>query len=110
MEEKNQVPPAQIQPEQKKNIGMAIVAYILFFVPLLTESKNDPFVKYHTKQGLVLFVAWLITGIVSQMPIIKWFSWPLSIFVLVLFIIGYFKRSERKRKTTSLNRKFWRKI
>ncbi|MBP6855591.1 MAG: hypothetical protein KBC26_01280 [Candidatus Pacebacteria bacterium] len=35
--------------EHKKNIAMAIVAYILFFIPLLTDAKNDPFVKYHVK-------------------------------------------------------------
>ena len=31
---------------------MAIIAYILFFVPLLTgDRKKSPFVKFHTNQG-----------------------------------------------------------
>ncbi|GAF91940.1 unnamed protein product, partial [marine sediment metagenome] len=42
--------------KKEKNTGMAIVAYILFFIPLLTDAKNDPFVKYHVKQGLSLFL------------------------------------------------------
>jgi len=44
---------------EEKNTGMAIVAYILFFIPLLTDAKKDPFVKYHVKQGLVIFLAWI---------------------------------------------------
>jgi len=39
---------------------MAILAYILFFIPLLTDSKNDPYVKYHIKQGLVLFIGGIL--------------------------------------------------
>lgn len=73
-----------------KNTGMAVIAYILFFVPLLTEAKNDPFVKYHVKQGLVLFIADVIVMIGSSLPVIGWFliapiGW---IAVLVLLVIG----------------------
>lgn len=53
------------QVSKGKNIGMAIVAYIIFFIPLLTEAKKDPFVKYHVKQGLVLFIAWIIVGMLG---------------------------------------------
>ncbi|HOE15288.1 MAG TPA: hypothetical protein PLH82_01145 [Candidatus Paceibacterota bacterium] len=45
---------------KEKNTGMAILAYILFFIPLLTDSKKDPFVKYHVKQGLVLFIGGIL--------------------------------------------------
>ena len=111
MEEQTQVPPAQGQLEQKKkNTGMAVVAYILFFVPLLTDAKNDPFVKYHTKQGLVLFIAWLITAIALQMPIIQWFSWILSIFVLVLFIMGILNAVNGKEKPLPLIGQFGEKF
>ena len=42
---------------KSKNTTMAIIAYIIFFVPLLTgDAKKDSFVKYHVKQGLVLFL------------------------------------------------------
>jgi len=41
----------------KKNTGMAVVAYFIFFLPLLTEAKKDPFVKYHVRQGLGLLIA-----------------------------------------------------
>ena len=111
MEEQTQVPPAQSQPEQKKkNIGMAIVAYILFFVPLLTESKNDPFVKYHTKQGLALFIASFIVMIVSRMPVIQLFTWPLNIVVLILFIMGILNAVNGKEKPLPLIGRFGEKF
>ncbi len=56
----------QKQSGGQKNTGMAILAYILFFVPLLTEAKDDPFVKYHVRQGFILFVAWVLVYIVLQ--------------------------------------------
>jgi len=41
--------------------GMAMLAYILFFVPLLTGDANrSPFIKYHTNQGAVLLIAAII--------------------------------------------------
>jgi uncharacterized membrane protein len=94
MEEQNQTPPVMPpvtppggQPAQK-NVGMAIVAYILFFVPLLTDAKNDPFVKYHIKQGLALFIAWIIVGVVAMVPAIYVLAWLLDLGLLALLVIG----------------------
>jgi uncharacterized membrane protein len=74
----------------KKNIGMAVVAYIIFFIPLLTEAKNDKFVKYHVKQGLVLFISgvaiWLIANVI---PVLGLLVAPiLDIVLIVLLIMG----------------------
>ena len=45
---------------------MAILAYILFFIPLLAgEHRKSPFVKYHTNQGTVLALFAIAWGIVS---------------------------------------------
>ena len=51
-----------------KNTGMAIVALIIFFVPLLTDAKKDPFVKFYVKQGLVLFIGWIAISIITWHP------------------------------------------
>jgi len=92
------------QSSQKKNTGMAIVAYILFFVPLLTESKNDPFVKYHVKQGLGLFICGVGVSILSW--IFPWqFRWLidiLSLGVFVLFIIGVINAARGEAKSLPL--------
>ena len=86
----SQPQPTANQPK-KKNIGMAVIAYIIFFIPLITEAKDDPFVKYHVKQGLVLFIfaviAWFVSSVI---PVIGWFILsPLSnLAILVFMIIG----------------------
>jgi len=40
----------------KKNTVMAALAYVVFFLPLLTESKKDKYVRFHVRQGLALFI------------------------------------------------------
>ena len=87
----------------KKNVGMAVVAYIIFFVPLLTDSKNDPFVKFHVKQGLVLLLGWVAGMIVSMIPVLGWILAPfIGIFFLILFIIGIINALGGKEKQLPL--------
>jgi uncharacterized membrane protein len=44
--------------------AMSILAYILFFVPLLVGAhKTSEAVKYHTNQGTVLFIAAVISSV-----------------------------------------------
>ena len=51
--------------DAQDNKTMAILAYILFFVPLLTGAhKTSPFAKFHTNQGTILFLASAALGIV----------------------------------------------
>jgi uncharacterized membrane protein len=46
---------------------MAIIAYILFFVPLIAGThKTSPFVKFHTNQGTVLFIAGIAYGVAAS--------------------------------------------
>ncbi len=87
-----------MEEKNKKNIGMAVVAYILFFIPLLTDAKNDPFVKYHVKQGLVLFIASFVVMVVSRMPVIHMFSWAFNIAILIFFIVGILNALKGKEK------------
>jgi uncharacterized membrane protein len=97
----DQTPPAGAEPSltpppagQKNNNRtlMAVLAYLLFFVPLLTgDAKKDSFVMYHTKQGLVLFIAAVIVNFLGIfLPFYVWamFGWILSLGILVLFIFG----------------------
>jgi len=47
---------------------MAILAYPLFFVPLITGDHNkSPFVKFHTNQGIVM---WICCGAIAVVGII----------------------------------------
>lgn len=40
--------------DAQENKGMAVLAYLIFLIPLLA-AKESKFARYHTNQGLVLF-------------------------------------------------------
>lgn len=91
-----------------KNTGMAILAYIIFFIPLLTDAKKDPFVKYHIKQGLLVFIAWVIVYIVGYF--IPWQFWMidrlLNLAVFILMIVGIIAASKGEEKPLPIIGKF----
>lgn len=73
----------------QKNI-LAIISYIgiLCLVPILMKEK-DEFVKFHAKQGLVLFIAEVATLLISWIPILGWFiGFIFWIIWLVLSLMG----------------------
>ena len=82
---------AQFAPADiEANKIMAVLAYILFLIPLLA-AKESPYAKYHTNQGLLVCLAAIAVSIVgSIIPILGWFIiLPIgSIIVAVLGIIG----------------------
>jgi uncharacterized membrane protein len=74
---------------------MAVFAYlwVLILIPFLTDSKNEPFVKYHLKQGLALvifeIIGWIAGWVLVFIPIIGWLiMWLWWITSLILAIIG----------------------
>lgn len=76
---------------QSNQTLMGILAYlgILIIIPFLTESRHDPFVKFHLKQGLVLFIAEVIASVILKITIIGWILSPLiGIVSLILLIMG----------------------
>jgi uncharacterized membrane protein len=75
-------------PSSTKNTTMAAIAYIIFFVPLLTDAKDDPFVKFHVKQGLLLLILSIFTSILGRIPIIGIIGWVLGLGLFVLWVIG----------------------
>jgi len=87
-----ETPPQANQPQAQSNETlMAVLAYlgILIIIPFLM-AKNDSFVKFHIRQGLVLviieMIAWFLGGTLF------WHFWPLlqliNLATLVLSIIG----------------------
>ena len=53
--------------DAQDNKLMAVLSYIIFFIPLLTgDHKKSPFVKYHTNQGTVLFIVAAAYSIISS--------------------------------------------
>jgi uncharacterized membrane protein len=87
------------------NSGMAILAYlgILVIIPFLTDAKNDPFVKFHIKQGLVLLIAEVVGMAVFWIPIFGWLLW---LAVVVLVIMGIMNAAVGKQKELPIVGKF----
>jgi uncharacterized membrane protein len=86
------------------NKVMAILAYILFLIPMLAAG-SSPYAKYHTNQGLVLFLFAVIMSVVSTViPVIGWLIiGPLgSLFCLVLFVMGIINAATGKAKPLPL--------
>jgi uncharacterized membrane protein len=84
---------------------MAILAYlgILVIVPLITEAKNDPFVKFHLKQGLVLLIAEVAAMFIGVFPFIGAILSPLVYLAcLVLSVIGIVNAANHETKDLPL--------
>ncbi|MFA6132014.1 MAG: DUF4870 domain-containing protein [Patescibacteria group bacterium] len=81
-------------PRNTKDIDenklVAAVGYLglLCLVPLLAK-KDSAYCQFHGKQGLVLFIAWLVLWVCNIVPILGQLVWMLgSIILLVLVILG----------------------
>jgi uncharacterized membrane protein len=100
--------PTAAPASAQTNTGMAIVAYILFFIPLLTDAKKDPFVKFHVKQGFMIFAAAVIVWIIqmllpwSLMFKLSWLFSLLGLAILVLAIIGIVNAANGKQEKLPL--------
>ena len=79
----------------EKNKVYAILAYIgiLFLVPLLA-AKDSPYAKFHTNQGLVLFLLEVILSVVWWIPLLG----LLWIAVVVFAIMGIINAAQGECK------------
>lgn len=109
------MPPSPVPPPPtgsgSNNTGMAILAYlgILIIVPFLTEAKNDPFVKYHIKQGLTLIIAEVVAWFFVFIPFIGWMLSPLVwLFIIVMIVIGIMNAASGKQVELPVIGKFAR--
>lgn len=83
------MPKNKVAKAEEKNLGMAVVAYIIFLVPLLTEAKNDPFVKFHLSQSIGLIVFGVAVSIIWIIPILGWIIGAIGyVFWFICWIVG----------------------
>ncbi len=119
MEEQQNTQPEQpqAQPEQptkdavkqadpadvEKNKTMAILAYFIFFLPLVTDAKDSPFAKFHANQSLVLLIGFFVLTFINIIPILGQIIWLVgSIAVFVFWIMGIMNASSGKMKELPL--------
>ena len=94
------------KPTQKKDEKdlLAILSYfgILFLIPMLAGKDNE-FNIFHAKQGLILFIAEIVTVMFAWVPIIGWIGAPLLYIVwFIFFIIGIVNVLQGRKKELPL--------
>ena len=81
-------------------------AYIIFLIPLLA-AKDSKFARFHTNQGLVLFIVGILSSVIALIPLIGWIIAPIgAILVSVLAIIGIINALNGKAKELPVVGKF----
>lgn len=74
--------PSTGKPSDSNLMGALAYLWILSVVMLLVK-KDDPYVKFHAKQGLICFLAGIL---LTFIPVV---GWLLNIVVLVFVIMGF---------------------
>lgn len=101
----------------QKNKAYAVLAYLgfLVFVPLLAARKS-PFARYHTEQGLLLFILSAAKGVAVRLlyelsyrmffeafsVVIHVLDWAVGIMLLVLAVFGIVQAVQGKAKELPL--------
>ena len=85
---------------------MAIIGYIIpiiFFVPLLSDAKHDPFAKFHANQQLNLLLTYVVAQVVVIIPVLGWIASPIiTIAAIVLAIMGLINAANNRMKELPL--------
>lgn len=82
----------------EQNKVMAVLAYLVFFIPLIKGVKS-PFVRFHQNQFWVLFIVGLIGGLLMIVPIIGWIAGSIiEVLTFVLGIMGVVSAASGKAK------------
>ena len=86
------VKPSSKELEEGKVFAfLGVFLTIIGFIIVLLAKKDNKYALYYAKQGLVLFIAWVIIAILgSIIPIIGWFIiLPIGyLLMFILWIIG----------------------
>jgi len=72
---------------------LGVFLTIIGYVIVILSRKNDKYAMYYAKQGLILFIAWVIVAVASR--IVGWIpvagsiiSWVLDAIMLAFWVIG----------------------
>lgn len=85
---KNQV---SKEDDSKLFAFLATFLSIIGFIIALVAKKENKYVMFYAKQSLVIFIAYILAGIIFMIPLIGWFVLgPLAyLFVTIMWIISW---------------------
>ena len=91
--------------DTNNNKVMAVLCYlgILWIIPLLTEHKNDPFLRFHINQGIILSIFWVVVRVASWIlsfipilgPIVSLVAWVAIVVLMILGIMNAVNMDEK---------------
>ncbi|HBR80792.1 MAG: hypothetical protein UX09_C0017G0009 [Candidatus Uhrbacteria bacterium GW2011_GWE2_45_35] len=72
----------------EENKLLAAIGYlgILCLIPLLAK-KDSAFCQFHGKQGLVIFIVWIVLSFINILPFIGQIIWLLGSLVLAVLVV-----------------------
>lgn len=84
------------ESDKKLFAFLGVFLTVIGFIIALALKKNDKYVMYYGKQGLVLFIAWMIAWVIGMVlifiPVLGWLVMTilyLGVFVLWVFGLIY---------------------
>jgi uncharacterized membrane protein len=80
--------------EVEKHKTMAMLAYVIFFLPLITAAKDSKFAKFHANQALLVTLLYFAAGFLSIF-LIGFLLYPVA---FVLWIMGIMNASNGTMK------------
>jgi uncharacterized membrane protein len=101
--------------DSKTQAFVATFLSIIGFIIALLAWKDDKYTMYYAKQSLVVFITWVVVGLVGwvigRAPIIgPVIVWVLGVFILVLWIISWIYALSGKEKEVPIVGMFAEKI
>lgn len=82
---------------------LTIIGYII----AISSKKDDKYVMFYAKQGLVIFLIWIIAGIFYWIPFI---GWILMVFVTILWLMSWINALSGEKRDTWLVQDLVRKL
>lgn len=90
-----------VNEEEKGWAVVGVALPLLGYLVLLLAKKGGAYAQHYAKQGIALFVAWLIlwvAGMIFSMVGLGFIVWVLNVIVIVLWVFGIiFALSGRKQ-------------
>src|SRR5690554_2614886 len=86
--EQTQTPEAS-QSDVEKYKSIAALAYLIFFLPLITDAKDSKFAMFHANQVLLVLIMWVVSSFILAVPVLGWVLSPiLALAAFIFFILG----------------------
>lgn len=87
------------QQERQLFAWLSVFLTIVGFIIALILRKDDKYIMFYAKHGLVLFIGFIVAGVLTWVPVLGWLLW---LFVFALWIVAWINALSMKKKNTFL--------